>query len=152
MGIGHRLFRLSQVCHISSELAGYPLLLVIGQVVVVEGEKGIGGLAIFVGADGTWSVTFFEKLGEVGSCGPIVNGAIGVDGEFEIIAPTLFEGRKETIGDIAGDLRYWGVVGIKERVGAFITDLAPDAEELIMLPINDFTGCEVDGEVHEAIL
>ena len=101
------------------------MLLVIGQVILIEGEKDIGGLAIFVGKDGLRDMSFFCKLGEVGSCGPIVDSAIGMDSKFEIIAPSLFEGRKEAIGDIAGDLRYWGVVGIKECVGAFITDLAP---------------------------
>ena len=44
----HRhLFRLSQVWHVGGELASYPLLLVISQ--VVEGEEGFGGLAILVG-------------------------------------------------------------------------------------------------------
>ena len=46
----HRhLFRLSQVWHVGGELASYPLLLVISQVVAIEGEEGFGGLAILVG-------------------------------------------------------------------------------------------------------
>lgn len=156
LGIGlffvRRLFHLSQFRHVGGDLASYPLLLIGCEVVAMEGEKGFGGFAILVGADGLWGMSFFEKLGEVGSGWPIVDGAIGVDGEFEIIAPALFEGWKEAIGNITRDLRYRGAIGIEERVGAFIADLAPDAEKLITLPIKDFASCEFDGEVHEAVL
>lgn len=57
------LFRLSQVRHVGVELASYPLLLVIGQVVAIEGEEGFGGLAILVGAPLLDGVFWFWKLG-----------------------------------------------------------------------------------------
>ena len=60
------------------------------QVQILDAPKGFLGAMPFVGFDGLWCLAFFYELGEVGSGGPAVYGAIGFDGQFDVIAEAFF--------------------------------------------------------------